>query len=179
MFSLYQLINLFYNSLIFANTTHVGPNFWVFIVVVILISGIILSILLIFKSNKAEDWYHESFVDDEFYMSGRLGILASKINNLPVDYSDNSLLKNDIEMLFFEKIRKNYGFNYEEIIDMKYNNPEKLRAVINDDYIFNWIIDFQSMRKQKNSFFDRTSNSKEVFFENINQVLDRMEVWGK
>ncbi len=80
-------------------------------------------------------------------------------------------------MLFFEKIRKNYGFTYEEIIDMKYNNPEKLRAVVNDDYIYNWIVNSEEMKKNKPGFFDK--NAKEIFINDLNQIMDRMEVWGK
>lgn len=179
MFNLNQILTSYSINSILAVSNSLGPNFWYFIVVIIMITGITASIVLVVKSNKPDDWYHETFVDDDFYMSGRLGDLASKIHMQPPDYSDNSSIKKNIEMLFFEKIKKNYNISFEELLDMKYNNPEKLRAIINDDYIFHWIINFEEMERQKTGFFDKGPNAKEVFINSLNQILDRMEAWGK
>jgi len=72
---------------------------------------------------------------------------------MSVDYSDNAPLKKHIEMMFFEKIRTIYGFSIGELVEMKNNDPNKLRALIKDKDISDWILNIKPKEKKISSRF--------------------------
>ena len=158
----------------------IGPVLWYFFMIALIVGGIIATLVLFIRSKQPEDWEHKPLADEN-YASGSLTHLADSIRSMSVDYSEHAPLKNHIEMMFFEKIRTIHGFSIGELIEMKNKNPNKLRALINDNNISDWILNINRIvKKPSQGFFDKDKISKkERYLMDINKVLDRMEVWEK
>lgn len=150
---------------------------WYFFIVFLVVSGIILGAILLVFSSKPNDWRHVP-ITGEFFGGGRLKYLGDSIKFVAQDSSSYSSLKNQIEALFFEKVRTAYGLAPEELTEMKMKNPKRFRRIILDDEIANWILD--SKQKERFGFFksDR-DEKKKAYLSEINLILDKMEVWGK
>jgi len=168
------------NSIILTTDNEIGPALWFLFIIALSIFGLISIILLFMRSKQPEEWEHKPLTDEN-YTSGSLTNLAESIRTMPVDYSDNSSLKTHIEMMFYEKIRNIYGFSIGELVEMKNTNPEKLKALINDYEITDWVLNFQNKGKNSNQgFFDKNKVSKkEIFLQELNQIINKMEGWEK
>ena len=174
-----MLISLFdkvLNMTVLSTDNEIGPALWYFSIILLIIVGVLLIILLFIRSKQPENWEHKPLTESG-YMKGNLTNLAESIRSNSADYSNNSPMKNHIEMMFFEKIRTVHGFSIGEIVEMKHKYPNKLRAVINDDEISNWILDVEGNSDQK--LFRRNKNKKEMFLIELNNVLNKMETWGE
>jgi len=172
--------DLLLNSIILTTGNEVGPALWYFFIIALSIVGLIVILLIFIRSKQPEEWEHKPLTDEN-YTSGSLTNLAESIRTMQVDYSDNSPLKTHIEMMFYEKIRNIYGFSIGELIEMKNINPEKLKALIKDDEITEWILNFKNKEKNINQgFFDKNKISKkEIFLQDLNQIINKMEKWEK
>jgi len=168
------------DSIILTTDNEIGPALWYFFIIALSIVGLIAIILIFIRSKQPEEWEHKPLTDEN-YTSGSLTNLAESIRTMPVDYSDNSSLKTHIEMMFYEKIRNIYGFSIGELVEMKNTNPEKLKALIKDHEITDWILNFQNKEKNVNQgFFDKNKISKkEIFLQDLNQIINKMERWEK
>ena len=158
----------------------IGPALWYFFMITLIVGGIIVALMLFIRSKQPENWEHKP-ITDENYATGSLTHLAESIRSMSVDYSDRAPLKNHIEMMFFEKIRTIHGFSIGELVEMKNNDPNKLRALIKDKEISDWILKIKPKEKKSSQgFFDKDKTSKkERYLMDINKVLDKMEVWGE
>ena len=69
----------------------------------------------------------------------------------------------------------------EEIFDLKNRDPNRLKTIIQDKEISDWI--FNVKQEEKKGFFDfLRSNKEEKKQKNllkINSILDKMEAWGE
>jgi hypothetical protein len=162
---------------VLATDNPIGPALWYFFMITLIIGGIIAILVLFIRSKQPEDWEHKP-ITDENYTTGSLTHLADSIRSMSVD---NTLLKNHIEMMFFEKIRTTHGFSIGELIEMKNKDPNKLRALIKDEEISDWILSINHKEKKTSQgFFNKEKISKkERYLMDINKVLDRMERWER
>ncbi len=152
---------------------------WILFIVILVISGLILGALLLSFSNNPTDWEHLALTDD-FFPNGRLNNIAKTI-----DYSLTQgvywPIKNQIETLFLEKVRATRGMTTEQIYNLKNRDPNKLRSIIQNKEISDWIFDVK--KEEKKGFFDfLTKNKEEEKQKNlakINSILDKMEAWGE
>ena len=136
--------------------------------------------LLLSFSSKPNDWEHIPLIEEPF-PGGRLKGVANTI-----DYSSNeneySPLKNQIEALFFEKVRATRGLSIEEIFEMRNKDPNRLKGLIRDKEISDWIFNVKQ-KEEKKGFFDFLRSDKEEkkqkYLSEINSILDKMEVWGE
>lgn len=150
---------------------------WYFFIVFLIVGGIILGAILLVFSSKPNDWRHVP-ITGEFFGGGRLKYLGDSIKFASQDPSSASSLKNQVERLFFEKVRTAYGLTPEEIMEMKIKDPKRLRRIILDDEIANWILD--SKQKESLGFLKSgRDEKKKAYLSEINLILDKMEVWGK
>jgi len=152
---------------------------WIFFIVILIISGLILGALLLSFSNKPTDWEHLPLTD-AIFPGGRLNNIASTINYSSA-LGEYLPIKNQIETLFFEKVRANHGMIPEEIYDLKNRDPNKLRNLIQDKEISDWI--FNVKQDGKKGFFDflriNKEEEKQKNLSKINSILDKMEMWGE
>lgn len=182
MFELNLIISALSNSApIMATNNTIDIFLWYFFLVLLIIGGIIVGALLIVFSKKPDDWEHVPMTD-EFFPGGRLNYFADSIKSATPDYSDYSPLKTHIEMLFFEKVRATRGLSPEEIFEMRSKDPNRLRDIIKDKDITDWIFNFKQKEKKKGffDFFRSDKNEKrQEFLSEMNSILDKMEVWGE
>jgi len=153
----------------------IGPALWYFFIILLVIVGIIATLLLFIRSKQPINWEHKTLTEEN-YVSGSLSNLAQSIKSMPIDYSQNSPLRNHIEMMFFEKIRTTHGFSVGEIIEMKNKSPTKLQALINDKNISDWILNYNTKEK-KQGLLDK--KKKDTYLMEMNIILDKMEKWGE
>ena len=165
------------NLTVLTTENTIGPALWYFFIIFLVIAGVILTILLFIISKPLENWEHCP-ITDSIYVKGNLTNLAESIRLNPVDYSNHSTIKNHIEMMFFEKIRTIHGFSIGEIIEMKNKDPNRLRAVINDNKISDWILNIKEKKLDQN-VISKNRNKKKVFLLEMRSVLDKMDVWGE
>jgi len=165
------------SSTILAVNSSIDNLVWNSLLFVFVIGGIIGAIILSSYSKKPEEWKHESRIEGD-YNSGRLKGLADSIKINPVDDSDNAPIKRLIQIIFFEKYRAIHGISPEELMNLKTKDKVRLRQIIGDEEIANWILNVNS--ENKNKFFKKGKISKkERYLMDINSVLDKMEVWGE
>ena len=107
---------------------------------------------------------------------GVMGVLSIRSGSL--DYSEYSPVKAHVEMMFFEKIRTRHGISVEELVKMKNNNPEKLRALINDNKIADWMLNIRE-KKQDQKKINKGRNKKKIFLMELSSIIDKMDVWGE
>jgi hypothetical protein len=178
MFELSLIANIPQNTIVLA--TNSSSDFsWIFFIVILIVSGLILGALFISFSNKPTDWEHLPLTD-EFFSGGRLDNISNSIKNSS-DQSDFWPIKNQIENLFYEKIRSTRGMTIEEIFEMKNRYPDKLEDIIHDKEISDWI--FNVKPEEKKGFFDFLRSDKEEKkqknLSKFNLILDKMEAWGE
>jgi len=177
MFDLPLDVNITYSLVLATNNS--SDLTWIFFIVILIISGLILGALLLFFSNNPTDWEHLPLTDD-FFSGGKLNNIAKTIK-----YSSTQgvywPIKNQIETLFFEKLCATRGMTTEQIYDLKNRDPNKLRSIIHNKEISDWI--FNVKNEEKKGFFNfLTRNKKEERQKNlvkINSILDKMEAWGE
>ena len=181
MFELFLAVcNLPNITIVLATNNSIDSLLWYFFLVLLVIGGIILGAMLLAFSNKPNDWKHEP-ISSDFYPGGRLNYFAASIKQGSPDYSEYSPLRNQIQMLFFEKIGAFHGLSSAEVMDMKIKDPNRLRELIQDKELADWIFNFKQ-KKQKKGFFDFIKSDKvlekQQYISEINSILDKMEVWG-
>jgi len=66
------------------------------------------------------------------------------------------------------------GLSNEEILKLKEKDKNKLRDVIKDDEIVDWIYNIKKKKGKKDKM-----DTKEKYLMDVNQILDKMEAWGK
>jgi hypothetical protein len=177
MFDLPLDTNITYSIVLATNNS--SDFTWIFFIVILIISGLILGALLISFSNNPTDWEHLVLTDD-YTQGGRLNNIAKTI-----EYSSTQgiywPIKNQIETLFLEKVRATRGMTTEQIYNMKNRDPNKLRSIIHNKEISDWI--FNVKEEEKKGFFDFLTRNKEVERQKnlakIHSILDKMEAWGE
>jgi hypothetical protein len=69
----------------------------------------------------------------------------------------------------------------EEVLDLKNRDPSRLKEMIHDNDIFDWI--FEVKVEEKKGFFDFLTRNKEEErqknLSKINKIVDKMEAWGE
>jgi esterase/lipase superfamily enzyme len=167
--------------MVFVTEESLDSFFWFFFLALLIIAAIIVSAIIYYFSQKPDEWEHIPLFDEEF-QGGRLKYFSDTIKNSNYNFSDSSMIKNHIKMLFFEKIRSIHGISTYDLNQMKEKDPQKLKNLINDKEISNWIIQSKKIEK-KEKFFDRFKEDKNLkkqeFFNDMNKILDKMELWGK
>jgi len=157
------------------------PLVWYFFLIFLFVFGIVIGILILIYSKNPMNWEHKPMID-EYYLPGKLRQLSDSIKIMPVDYSDNSSMNEYIQLVFFEKIRSLYGISTRELLNMKLNNPNKLKEIIDDKEILDFILNFQK-KEEKTKFRDYFKkdklNVRKKYFDDLNNVLNKMEVWGE
>ena len=164
---------------ILAVNTSIDSLIWNVLLLLFIVGGIIGALILYLYSKKPEDWKHESKIDGQYY-SGRLKGLAESIKINPVDESSDAPIKKLIQTIFFEKFRSIRGVSPEELMDLKTKDRVRLRQIIGDEEIADWILDVKKKKENKKYFLQRDKiGKKEKHLMNINSILDKMEAWGE
>ena len=178
MFEFLNLENIPCNTIVLA-ANNSSDFTWIFFIVILIISGLIIAALLFSFSDKPADWEHLPLTDD-FFSGGRLNNIAKTIK-YSSEQGEYWPIKNQIETLFFEKVQATRGITHEEINDLKNRDPNKLRSIIKDKEISDWI--FNVEQKEKKRFFDflriNKEEEKQKNLSKINLILDKMEMWGE
>lgn len=167
------------NNIIFLATNNSSDYSWIFFIVILTISGFILGALLLSFSNKPNEWEHLPLTD-EFFSGGRLNNIANSIK-YSSDLGEYWPIKNQIETLFFEKVRATRGMTSDEIFELRNSDPNRFKTIIQDKGISDWI--FNVKQEEKKRFFDFFRSNKEEKkqknLSKINSILDKMEAWGE
>ena len=164
---------------ILAVNTSIDTLIWNVLLLLFVVGGIVGAIILYLCSKKPEDWKHESKIDGG-YNSGRLKSLAQSIKINPVDEGDYAPAKRLIQTIFFEKFRSIHGVSPAELMDLKTKDEVRLRQIIGDEEIADWILDVKQKKESREYFFKRVKiGKKERYLMDINSVLDKMEAWGE
>ena len=178
MIDLYHILDSISSSIFVANTS-IDSIMWNVFLFLFIIGGIIATIIIYQYSKKPEDWKHKSKIDGQ-YLSGRLKGLAESIKINPIDESSNAQVKRLIQTIFFEKFRSVRGVSPEELMDLKTKDKVRLRQIIGDEDIADWILDVKQKKENKDFFLKREKiGKKERYLMDINSVLDKMEAWGE
>jgi len=162
---------IFRNNVVLATDAFSGPVQWSLFLLFSIIGAAVAGALLFTYSKKPEDWKHESKIEGCYYPN-RLGTLADTIKKTPVDYSDDAPIKKLVKTIFFEKIRSTRELSDEEISRLNENDKNKIRRIIKDEEIANWLFDTKRGKKDR-------INTKEKYLTDINSILDKMEALGK
>jgi hypothetical protein len=174
---MFDLCNLYdailQNSLVLATNAFSGPVLWNMLLLFSIIGAIIAIIVLFGYSKKPDDWKHESKIEG-YYSPGKLRNLAESIKVSPIDYGDDAPMRKLVQTVFFDKVRSNCGLSGEEILKLKEKDKNKLREVIKDDEIVDWIYNIKKKKGKKDKM-----DKKEKYLMDVNQILDKMEAWGK
>lgn len=150
---------------------------WWFFIVLFIIGGIIIGAMLLIFSRKPDDWEHKPIIDEPSF-GGRLNYFVNTLKEAP-SYSDDSPLKSHIQILFFEKVKAVHGITTEDLFNMKINEPKKLRNIIRNNEIADWILDVKPKDEKKDFFKTNKEEKKQKYISKINSILDKMEVWGE
>jgi len=153
------------------------PLLWNLLILLLIIGGIILGALLFLFSKKPDDWKHTPIADE--FLGGRLNYYANSVKLASADYSDQSQLKNHVQLLFFEKIGANCGLSTVELTEIKTKNPNALRSLINDNEIADWILNVKTKDEKKKFFRANKEEQKQKYISDLNSILNKMDVWGK
>ena len=108
-------------------------------------------------------------------------MLLDAIRNNPFNENRGATLKNLIQTSFFEKYRLIKGVSPEELMDFKKKDRIRLRQIIGDEEIADWILDVKKRgrKKEYDSSKKYRIGKKEKYLMDINSILDKMEAWGK
>ena len=84
-------------------------------------------------------------------------------------------------MLFFEKVRAVHGISAEELNEIKIKNENKLRNLIKDKEITDWILNAKQKEKKTsiNPFSPNKKEKKQNTLAELNTILDKLEAWGE
>ena len=160
-------------------TVPYGTLTWNIILALFIIAGILAGIILFIFSKKPKDFRHMPKIEGR-YLSGKLRGLVNSISLSGVDYSDKAFLKTTVEKIFFEKIGQNQGLLTQELIELKKKNPNKLKKIINNEEITEWILNSKNKKiKPSEHPHGKKTSKKERYLMDINDVLDKMEAWGE
>lgn len=173
--------NIPHGTVVLVTNNSMDSFLWNFFLVLLIIGGIIIGAMLLNFSKKPDDWEHIPTMDG-YYTGGRLNYFANSIKFAPVDYSDYSPLKDHIQMLFFEKVRAIHGISAEELKEIKIKDQNKLRNLIHDKEITDWILNAKKKEEKKGFFGSLKTNKdekKQKYLTEINTILDKMEAWGE
>jgi len=154
---------------------------WYFFMIFLIIVGIIAGVLIFIYSKKPDEWEHKPIID-EYFAPGKLQYLVESIKAMPIDYSDESPMKEYIQIIFFEKIRSSHGISVRELFNMKEKNPRKLANIIKDKEIVDFILNFKKKEEKtgfENLFKKDKIDLRKKYFGDLKIVLDKMEVWGE
>ena len=178
MFEFSHLENIPYGTIVLA-TNNSSDFTWIIFIVILIISGLILGALLFSFSNQPKDWEHIPLTDN-FFSGGRLNNITKIIKYSP-DQGEYWPIKNQIETLFFEKVCETHGITPEEIYVLKKRDPNKLRNIIKDKEISDWIFNVKQEEKKRLFDFLRTNKEeeKQKNISKISSILDKMEMWGE
>ena len=154
---------------------------WFLFLILFIICGLLAVALLLIYSKRPEEWEHGTLVRSDLGLGKRSDVSLS-VKAMPVDYSDESMIKNHIQTLFFEKMKSTHGLNNAEIYELMQRHPEKLREVVNDKDISDFILNFEKKQEERSfwDFLEKNEKSrKNRYLKNLEIVLDKMEVWGE
>jgi len=178
MIDVYQMLHSISSSIFVANTS-IDSLIWNVFLLLFIVGGSLGAVILYLYSKKPEDWKHESKIDGG-YNTGRLKRLADSIKINPIDESSIAPVKRLIQTIFFEKFRSIRGVSPEELMDLKTKDKVRLRQIIGDDEIADWILDVKQKKENREYFLKREKiGKKERYLMDINSVLDKMEAWGE
>ncbi len=171
-------INLNYNIIFLTSEAQQSQLLWNFLILALVVIGLVGGLFIFINSKNPENWEHKP-VENEFTGFNKLDNLSILVDSsIGKDNFDQTNLKNVIEMMFFEKIKSIHGFSVEQLMDMKYYEPDKLTALINDKEISDWIFN-KNQEKKNSSFLEKPNIKRQRNIEKINHILERMEVWGE
>jgi len=178
MTGIYSVLNSVSFFILAANTS-IDSLIWNVFLLLFIVGGSIGAVILYLYSKKPEDWKHESKIDGG-YNTGKLKSLAESIKINPIDGSSIAPVKRLIQTIFFEKFRSIRGVSPEELMDLKTKDKVRLRQIIGDEEIADWILDVKQKKENREYFFKREKiGKKERYLMDINSVLDKMEAWGE
>ena len=178
MIDVYQMLHSISSSIFVANTS-IDSLIWNVFLMLFIVGGSIGAVILYLYSKKPEDWKHESKIDGG-YNTGRLKNLADSIKINPIDESSTAPVKRLIQTIFFEKFRSIRDVSPMELMDLKTKDKVRLRQIIGDEEIADWILDVKQKKENREYFFKRAKiGKKERYLMDINSVLDKMEAWGE
>jgi len=165
---------------ILAVNTSIDSLIWNVLLLLFVVGGIVGAIILYLYSKKPEDWKHESKIDGGYH-SGRLKSLAQSLKINPIDEGDYAPAKRLIQTIFFEKFRSIRGVSPVELMDLKTKDEVRLRQIIGDEEIADWILGITKKKEHKKFGFLKRDEigKKEKYLMDINSVLDKMEAWGE
>ena len=179
MIGIYLVLNSVSFFILAANTS-IDSLIWNVLLLLFVVGGIIGAMILYLYSKKPEDWKHESKIDGG-YNSGRLKSLAQSIKINPIDESSTAPAERLIQTIFFEKFRSIRGVSPAELMDLKTKDEVRLRQIIGDEEIADWILGIKKKKENKKYGFLKREKigKKERYLMDINSVLDKMEAWGE
>lgn len=169
-----------YRNIVLATDNITDPFIWYFFIVLLIVGGIIAGAMLLSFSRKPDDWEHNPAID-ETYAGVRLDYFANSLKLNPIESNDDSLIKNRIQMLFFEKVRAVHGISAEELNEIKIKNQNKLQDLIKDQEITDWILNAKQKEKKTsiNPFSSNREEKKQNTLAELNRILDKLEAWGE
>jgi hypothetical protein len=174
--SISSYMTAYFTPFVLASLT---PLVWNLLLVLFLIAGSIIGVVLLKISKKQEDWKHEPELK-ETYHAGRLKNLAESIKQTPTYQQDENALKKLIEKIFFEKIQSILGFSIQEMIEMKKKDQQRLRKIIHDEQLADWVLNVKrkTFSKEKSGLFHRQIKKNEQYLMELTGILEKMEAWG-
>ena len=174
MTGMYPILHFISPFILAVNTSH-DSLIWNVLLLFFIISGVAVTIVLYLYSHKPEDWKHEPKTDGG-YQSGRLADLDKSIKINSVDVDQHIHLHKLIQSIFFEKFRSNHGVSPEELMDLNTKDTVRLRQIVGDEEIADWIFD---IKKKKSIFRKKKVSKKDKYLTDIHSILDKMEAWGE
>jgi len=153
--------------------------FWNVFLLLFFIGVIFGSILLYFHSKNPMDWKHESLFEGHT-TAGRLHDLAESMELNIIDAWFDAPIQRLLRSIFFDKFRSVKGVSLNELINLQTRDNARLRQIIGDAELAEWIVNGSAHKKGINySFFQKDSiDKKEKNLKELNHILEKMETWG-
>ena len=176
MNEIYPILNSVSSTILVLNIS-IDALVWNVLLILFIVGGIIGTIILYLFSKKPDDWKHESLIDGQYY-PGRLKGLAESMKINIIDNRYDAPIKRLIRTIFFEKFQSIRGISLDELMDLQAKDKVRLRQIIGDEEIADWIFNVKKNKEDKKyTFLNRDSGKAEKYLMEINSILDKMEAW--
>lgn len=151
---------------------------WTVSIIALGIIALVVTRALYEDTSSLAHWKRESELDE--MIDSRLGDTSEMVDRAGKGYdASQAMLEERITETFLEKAKEGRGLSDGDVEELL-SNPDRLKEVINDDIIADFLLSSKSFREAgKSNLFNNTFQDKEQrsYDKRIEKIMKRMEEW--
>ena len=152
----------------------ISSGLWYISIIILIALVAILFVFLISYSKKPEQWGHTTNIH-EYNIHGRLWDLAESIKVAPVQYNQNTPLKNLTQLELLKKIQIRYSYSDQQMNDLIYKDQDQLEKIIDDQELINWFLN----KHNPKSYDKEGLNKRDIYIHNMKNIVEKIKTWGE